>query len=42
MTIVIDNDNGDDGDDDVNKDWAGGFDLNEVDDFDVDEGYTRC
>ena len=42
MNIVIDNDDGDDDGDDVNKDWAGGGDFNEDEDFDVDEDYIRC
>ena len=45
MMIKIDNDDGDDDDDvdDVDKDWVdGGGDINEDEDFDVDEGYIRC
>jgi hypothetical protein len=38
--IVIDNDNGDDDVDDVDKDWAADGYVNENDDFNVEEGYV--
>ena len=41
MMIVIDNDDGDDDVDDVTKDWVGDGDINEDDDFDVNEGFVR-
>ena len=40
--IVIDNDDGDDAVDYVDKDWAASGDMNEDDDFDVDGDYVRC
>ena len=40
MMIVIDNDNGDEDVDDVDKDWAVDGDINEDDDFNVEEGYV--
>jgi len=37
---VIDNDNGDDVIDEVDKDWAASCGINGDDNFDVDEGYV--